>query len=93
MLKKVPISAKNQRPIIWPRIWRSPRRCDSARKRSIDASCWPNVLLKQDAGDAERLLGDRAHLRHRALSERGDLAADLADAVRDVGENRQERRG
>ena len=47
MLKNVPISAKNQRPIIWPRTWRSPRRCDSARKRSMLASCWPNVLLSR----------------------------------------------
>ena len=47
MLKNVPISAKNQRPIIWPRTWRSPRRCDSARKRSIEASCCPKVLLSR----------------------------------------------
>ena len=47
MLKKVPISAKNQRPIIWPRTWRSPSRCDSARKRSMLASCCPNVLLSR----------------------------------------------
>src|SRR3990170_1751322 len=47
MLKKVPIRAKNKRPIIWPRTWRSPRRCDSARKRSMLASCWPNVLLSR----------------------------------------------
>src|SRR5919204_590226 len=34
MLKKVPTSAKNQRPIICCRIWRSPSLRDSARKRS-----------------------------------------------------------
>ena len=44
MQKKVPIMAKNQRPIICCRICRSPSRRDSLANFSMLARCCPNVF-------------------------------------------------
>ena len=65
MQKNVPISAKNQRPIIWPpdlQLAEPLRLAPEARDARI---LLPERLAQQDARHAQRLLGDGAHLGHR----------------------------
>ena len=90
MLKIVPMIMKNQRPTIAWRIWSLARFLLIARNFAIEFSCWPNVLDSSIPETLRRLLGRRADLGERLLGLGRDLPADLADAVGEVHEERQQ---
>ena len=86
--KIVPMIMKNQRPTIAWRIW-----------SFASLRFWPAELLdrvgllaerlrQEDARDAEGLLGRGRHLGQGLLGLAGDLAPDLADAEREIEEER-----
>ena len=90
MLKIVPMIMKNQRPTIAWRIWSAARFSLIARNFAIEFVLLAEGLGQQHARHAERLLGRRAHLGQGLLRLGRDLPADLADAVGQVQEERQQ---
>ena len=91
MLKIVPMIMKNQRPTIAWRIWSAASRRLRSRNRTIEAACWPNVLVS------------RIPLTLSVSSVAADISAsdfwvslldrppDLADAVGQIQEERGDR--
>ena len=91
MLKIVPMIMKNQRPTIAWRIWSAARRVEP-RNASIDVACWPNVFDSRMPLTLSVSSVMARHLGQRLLGLGADLAADLADAVGQVQEERQSAR-
>jgi hypothetical protein len=90
MEKTTPTIMKNQRPTIAWRIWSLARRALASRNRSTAASCWPNVLVSRIPLTLTRLLRYRADVSQALLRLGGNAPADLAHAVGQVHEERQQ---